>query len=79
MSIGRRIIPEIRPTVIKLSTRYYKAKELDLCKEMRVAQYKETHQLIYAAKSLRMVCSAVASSTKHVDEKVTVIDPFDVC
>lgn len=67
MFIGHRINPEIRPTVIKLSTKYYKETELDLCKVTGVAQYvygcMETHQLILAAKSL---CS------------VTVVYPFDI-
>jgi len=65
MFIGQRTFPEIRPAVIKLSTKYNKATELDLCKATRVAQYvygcKETHQLILAPKSLKMVCSADAS------------------
>jgi hypothetical protein len=73
MFIGQRTNPEIRPAVIKLSTKYNKATELDLCKATRVAQYvygcKETHQLILAPKSLKMVCSADASYAEHADGK----------
>ena len=73
MFIGQRTYPEIRPAVIKLSTKYNKATELDLCKATRVAQYvygcKETHQLILAPKSLKMVCSADASYAEHADGK----------
>ncbi len=73
MFIGQRTYPEIRPAVIKLSTKYNKATELDLCKATRVAQYvygcKETHQLILAPKSLKMMCSADASYAEHADGK----------
>jgi hypothetical protein len=73
MFIGQRTYPEIRPTVIKLSTKYNKATELDLCKATRVAQYvygcKDTHQLILAPKSLKMICSADASYAEHADGK----------
>jgi hypothetical protein len=57
MFIGQRTNPEIRPAVIKLSTKYNKATEL------------ETHQLILAPKSLKMVCSADASYAEHADGK----------
>jgi hypothetical protein len=73
MFIGQRTYPEIRPADIKLSTKYNKATELGLCKASRVAQYdygwKETHQLILAPKSLKMVCPGDASYAEHADGK----------
>jgi hypothetical protein len=78
MFIGQRTYPKIRPDVIILSTKYNKATELDLYKATRVAQYvygcKETHQLILAPKSLKLVCSADPSYESMQMGRVTVVE-----
>ena len=68
-----RTYPEIRPAVIRLSTKYNRANELDLNKATRVAEYiygcKEEHKLILAPKSMKAISAADASYGEHADGK----------
>jgi hypothetical protein len=68
-----RTYPEIRPAVIRLSTKYNRANELDSGKAMRVAEYifgcKDKHKLILAPKSLNMMSASDASYAEHADGK----------
>jgi hypothetical protein len=68
-----RTYPEIRPAVIRLSTKYNKANALDMSKAMRVAEYiygcRDTHRLKLAPKSMKIVSAADASYAEHADGK----------
>ena len=68
-----RTYPEIRPAVIRLSTKYNRANELDLGKATRVAEYifgcKDEHKMILAPKSLKMMSASDASYGEHADGK----------
>jgi hypothetical protein len=70
---AHRAYPEICPTVIKNSTKYNKATEDDLKKVIRVAQYvygcKDTHKLILAPKSMKLIGAGDASYSEHADGK----------
>jgi hypothetical protein len=70
---AHRAYPEIRPAGIKNSTKYNKATEDDLKKVIRVAQYvygcKDTHKLILAPKSMKLIGAADASYGEHADGK----------
>lgn len=65
--------PEIRPAMVKLSTKYNKATELDMEKAQRGMEYiyasKDMHCLVLAPKSLKMISVVDASYAKHVDGK----------
>jgi len=73
MFLSQRTYPEIRPAVIKLSTKYNKATEDDMRKAVRVAEYiygcKDTHKLVLNPKSMRLVSAADASYAEHPDGK----------
>jgi hypothetical protein len=73
MFISQRTYPEIRPAVIKLSTKYYKATKDDMRKAVRVAEYiygcKNTHKVVLNPKSMRLVSAADASYAEHPDGK----------
>ena len=73
MLVSQRTYPEIRPAVIKLSTKYNKATMEDMKKAIRVAEYidgcKDTHKLILEPKSLNLVSAADASYAEHPDGK----------
>jgi hypothetical protein len=73
MFVLQRTYPEIRPATVKLSTKYNKATEMDMQKAHRVAEYiygsKDTHCLILAPKSMKMVASADAAYAEHTDAK----------
>jgi hypothetical protein len=73
MYVSQRTYPKIRPAVIKLSTKYNKATELDYEKALRVAEYiygsKDTHCLVLAPKLLKLISYADASYAEHVDGK----------
>ena len=64
MFISQRTYPEIRPAVIKLSTKYNKVTEDDMRKAVRVAEYiygcKNTHKLVLNPRSMRLVSAADA-------------------
>jgi hypothetical protein len=71
--VSQRAYPEIRPAVIKLSTKYNKATEEDMKKAIRVAEYiygcKNIHRLVLKPKSMKMVSAADASYAEHPDGK----------
>ncbi len=73
MFISQQTFPEIRPAVIKLSTKYNKATAADMEKAMRVAEYiygcKDTHKMILAPKNLTLVSATDASYAEHPDGK----------
>jgi hypothetical protein len=73
MFISQRTYPEIRPAVIKLSTKYNKVTTADTEKAMRVAEYiygcKDTHKMILAPKNLTLVSAVGASYVEHPDGK----------
>jgi hypothetical protein len=73
MFVSQRTYPEIRPAVIKLSTKYNKATKEEVKKAIRVAEYiygcKNTHQLVLKPKSMKMVSAADASYAEHPDGK----------
>ncbi len=73
MFLSQRTYPEIRPAVIKLSTKYNKATEDDMRKAVRVAEYIygciNTHKLVLNPKSMRLVSAADASYAEHPDGK----------
>jgi hypothetical protein len=73
MFVSQRTYPEIRPAVIKLSTKYNKATEEDMKKAARVAEYiygcRDKHQLILGPKSMKIISSADASYAEHPDGK----------
>ncbi len=64
MFVSQRTYPEIRPAVVKLSTKYNKATEEDMKKAVRVAEYiygcKNTHKLVLNPRSMRLVSAADA-------------------
>jgi hypothetical protein len=68
-----RTYPEIKPAVIRLSTKYNKANELDLNKATWLVEYiygcKDKHKMIIAPKSLKMMSASDASYGEHVDGK----------
>jgi hypothetical protein len=55
MCLSQQLYPEIRPAVVKLSTKYNKATESDMEKARRVGEYiygcKDTHCLVLAPKT----------------------------
>jgi hypothetical protein len=69
----RIVLIQKRPAVIKNSTKYNEATQDDLKKAIRVAQYvygcKDTHKLILAPKSMKLIGAADASYGEHVDGK----------
>jgi hypothetical protein len=73
MFISQRTYPEIRPAVIKLSTKYNKVTEDDMRKAVRVAEYiygcKNTNKLVLNPNSMRLVSAADASYAEHPDGK----------
>jgi hypothetical protein len=73
MFLSQRTYPEIRPAVIKLSTKYNKATEEDMKKARRVAEYiygcKEDHKLVLKPKNLKLISAADASYAEHPDGK----------
>jgi hypothetical protein len=73
MFLSQRTFPEIRPAVIKLSTKYNKAMEADMNKAIRVAEYiygcKDAHRMILSPKNLSLVSAADASYAEHPDGK----------
>jgi hypothetical protein len=73
MFVSQRIYPEICPSTVKLSTKYNKATEMDMQKAHCVAEYiygsKDTHCLILAQKSTKMVATADTAYGEHTDEK----------
>ena len=73
MFVSQRTYPEIRPAVVKLSTKYNKATMHDMKKAIRVAEYiygcKDSHKLILKPKSMQMVSAADASYAEHPDGK----------
>jgi hypothetical protein len=73
MFVLQRTYPEIRPAVIKLSTKYNKATMEDMKKAIRVAEHiygcKDTHKVILKPKSLNLVSAADASYAEHPDGK----------
>jgi len=73
MYVSQRTYPEIRPAVIKLSTKYNKATVEDMQKATRVAEYiygcKDTHKLVLQPKSLKLISVADASYAEHTDGK----------
>jgi hypothetical protein len=73
MYVSQWTYPEIRPAVIKLSTKYNKATELDYEKAVRVVEYiygsKDNNCLMLAPKSLKLISYADASYAEHVDGK----------
>ena len=73
MYVSQRTYPEIRPAVIKLSTKYNKATVEDMKKATRVAEYiygcKDTHKLVLRPKSLKLISVADASYAEHTDGK----------
>jgi hypothetical protein len=59
--------------VVKLSTKYNKAIELDFEKARRVTEYfyrsKDTHRMVFAPKTLEVVSAADTSYAEHCDGK----------
>jgi len=66
-----RTYPQIRPTVVRLSTKYNKASELDMKKAMRVAEYicgcRDEYEMVLAPKSLQLIAASDASYAENVD------------
>jgi hypothetical protein len=68
-----RTYPEIKLAVIRFSTKFNRANELDLNKATRVAEYiygcKDEHKMILAPKSLKIMSASDASYGEHADGK----------
>jgi hypothetical protein len=73
MFILQRTYPEIRPAVIKLSTKYNKATEDDMKKATRAAEYiygtKDTHKMVLKPTSMKLTSAADASYAEPPDVK----------
>ncbi len=71
MFLSKHTYPEIRPAVIKLSSKYNKATKEDMKKARRVAEYiyscKEDHKLVLKPKNLKLISAADASYAEHPD------------
>jgi hypothetical protein len=68
---AKRTYPEILPAVVRLSSKYNKATDMDMAKAIRVAEYiygnMEDHCLILCPKSLQLIASSDASYAEHAD------------